>query len=44
MCHVYQAPCNEDQDEKHFMMPMPVLFLILTKSIERVDLVEQLLD
>ena len=44
MCRVYQAPCNEDQDEKHFMMPTPVLFLTLIKNIERVELVEKLFD
>jgi hypothetical protein len=44
ICHVYQDPCNEYQDENHFMMPTQVLFLILIKNIERVELVEQLLD
>jgi hypothetical protein len=44
ICHVYQAPCNEYQDENHFMMPRQVLFLILIKNIERVEIVEQLLD
>jgi hypothetical protein len=41
---VYQAPCDEDQDGKQFMMPMQVLFLILIENIERVELLEQLLD
>jgi hypothetical protein len=44
MCCDYQAPCDEDHDGKHFMMPMQVLFLILIENIERVELVEQLLD
>jgi hypothetical protein len=44
MCRVYQAPCDEDQDGKHFMMPMQVLFLILFENIERAELLEKLLD
>jgi hypothetical protein len=42
--HVYQALCNENEDGKHFMMPMQVLFLILFENIERVELLKKLLD
>jgi hypothetical protein len=36
--------CCKDQDGKQFMMPMQVLFLILFENIERVELLEQLMD
>jgi hypothetical protein len=44
MCHDYQAPCDEDHDGKHFMMPMQVLFLILIENIERAELLEKFLE
>ena len=44
MCRVYQAPCDEDQDGKHFMFPMKVLFMILYENIEREELLEKFLD
>ena len=40
ICHVYQAPCCKDWVGKQYVFPVQVLFLILIKNIERVELVE----